>query len=214
MCFGLPSCASDISMRRTRLGQPTGARREDESHVEQIQPSWAWPPSARTGHPKTCGKSHPTELGLDQADPSHCLGIVVTQQYLQLQAESVDIQKRHSLRLFRKHRESRAWGWGQEKQERSWPWCFWHKQLVWYWCLTEVENRKNGRFVGKDEPPWPGWLETPRAISRRDVLLAVDLHVAEVMGWTKDGPQLPFGPRSLSCSYLLSVCPCWESDVT
>lgn len=74
MCFGLPSCASDISTRRTRLGQPTGARKKDESHVEQTQPTWAWPPLAR--HPKTCGKSHSTELGLDQLTQATVWGLL------------------------------------------------------------------------------------------------------------------------------------------
>lgn len=153
--------------------------------------------------------------------PKPLFGIVVTQWYLQLQAESVGVQKRHSLRLLRKHRESRAWGWGQEK-ERSWPWCFWHKQLVWYWCLT-WDRKKMFNYDRKNLPffcgevcgerwalLWPGWLEMPEWLPGGMCFWQWACVLLRWWAELRDGP-VTFRPHSRSCSYLLSVCPHWKS---
>lgn len=176
----------------------------------QIQPSWAWPPSARTGHQRHVVRPQ-LELGLDQLTQEATVWGLLPQQYLQLQAESVDIQKGHSLRLFREAQGVQgAWGWGKG-WERSWPWCFWHKQLVWCWCLTEVKTGRMAGLLGKMSSPLARLAWDAPVTSGGMCCWQWTCMLPRWWAELKDGP-VTFAPRPTFpfMQLLASVCPCWN----
>ena len=57
---------------------------------------------------------------------------------------------------------------------------------------------------------WPGWLEMPQWLPGGMCCWQWTCMLPRWWAELKDGPVI-FGPHSLSCSYLLSVCPYWKN---